>query len=207
VRPPRVVAGAALIAVLASVAVSASGWSRTPSPSPSYDPDAFEAVRLDGLEGTVTTTPAMQDSALDSAGVLAPAAWLLEPPIPQPSAAPPNVVALPGNPPLVVSRTVSYGTVSGGWHHNPDESWYGPGFYGQHTACGQILTETLRGVANRTLPCGTLVTFRNPNNGLTITVPVVDRGPYVAGREWDLTHGTCDAINHCWTGPLDWRFP
>ena len=36
-------------------------------------------------------------------------------------------------------------------------TWFGPGFYGQKTACGQTLTPAVVGVANRTLPCGTLV--------------------------------------------------
>src|ERR1700677_3782954 len=36
-------------------------------------------------------------------------------------------------------------------------TWFGPGFYGQHTACGQTLTPATVGVANRKLPCGTLV--------------------------------------------------
>lgn len=112
----------------------------------------------------------------------------------------PALVAVPANAAIVVNLAPL-------WHHNPDESWYGSGFYGQRTACGQTLTKTLVGVANRTLPCGTLVMFRNPYNGDTITVPVVDRGPYVAGREWDLTRGACTLIAHCWTGPLDWRFP
>lgn len=91
-----------------------------------------------------------------------------------------------------------------GWHRDPSVSWFGPGFYGQRTACGQTLTEGLQGVAHRTLPCGTLITFRNAA-GIEVTVPVVDRGPYVAGRQWDLTGATCLALDHCWTGPLDWR--
>ena len=57
------------------------------------------------------------------------------------------------------------------------------------TACGQKYTKTMMGVAHRTLPCGTLVTFRNPANGRQITVPVIDRGPYVAGRQWDMSRG------------------
>jgi rare lipoprotein A len=61
------------------------------------------------------------------------------------------------------------------------------------------------GVAHRTLPCGTMVTFRNPRNGREITVPVVDRGPYIAGRIWDLTGGACVALDHCWTGPVEWH--
>jgi hypothetical protein len=200
VRPLRVVAGAALIAVLASVAVSASGWSRTPSPATSYNPEAFGAVHLGDLDGTATTTSLLIDPASGSAGALGPHAPLLEPPVALAHGQSPALVAVPANAAIVVNLAPL-------WHHNPDESWYGSGFYGQRTACGQTLTKTLVGVANRTLPCGTLVMFRNPYNGDTITVPVVDRGPYVAGREWDLTRGACTLIAHCWTGPLDWRFP
>jgi hypothetical protein len=64
-------------------------------------------------------------------------------------------------------------------------TWYGPGFYGHRTACGQKLTRTLVGVANRTLPCGTKVTLFY--RGRTVQVPVVDRGPYGTGANWDIT--------------------
>lgn len=93
------------------------------------------------------------------------------------------------------------------WRYDGNVSWYGPGFYGRRTACGQALTTSLMGVAHRTLPCGTKVSFRNPANGRVITVPVVDRGPYAAGRTWDLTGAACTALNHCFTGPLYWRYP
>jgi rare lipoprotein A len=64
-------------------------------------------------------------------------------------------------------------------------SWYGPGFIGGHTACGGTLTNGVMGVANKTLPCGARVTFHY--HGRTARARVIDRGPYVAGREWDLT--------------------
>jgi rare lipoprotein A len=64
-------------------------------------------------------------------------------------------------------------------------SWYGPGFIGGRTACGGTLGAGTLGVANKTLPCGTRVTFHYGRH--TVTARVVDRGPYVAGREWDLT--------------------
>jgi rare lipoprotein A (peptidoglycan hydrolase) len=67
-------------------------------------------------------------------------------------------------------------------------TWFGPGLFGRHTACGQTLTKQLVGVANRTLPCGTLVDFSY--RGKQVTVPVVDRGPYASnGADWDLTEG------------------
>lgn len=68
-------------------------------------------------------------------------------------------------------------------------SWYGGG---GSLACGSMLTSSTLGVANKTLPCGTIVTLRY--RGHTIRVPVVDRGPYVSGREFDLTEATKRAL-------------
>jgi rare lipoprotein A len=64
-------------------------------------------------------------------------------------------------------------------------SWYGPGFFGNETACGEMLTKQTVGVAHRNLPCGTKVTFFAHGNWAT--AQVIDRGPYVKGRTWDLT--------------------
>lgn len=71
-------------------------------------------------------------------------------------------------------------------------TWFGPGFYGNQTACGQILTPEVIGVAHRTLPCGSLVklTYR----GHTVIAPVIDRGPYRHGVTWDLTAGAAQAL-------------
>lgn len=68
-------------------------------------------------------------------------------------------------------------------------TWYGPGFWGNETACGIVLTPDLLGVAHRTLPCGTQVQIEYQDRSLV--VPVIDRGPYgVAGADWDLTQAT-----------------
>lgn len=64
-------------------------------------------------------------------------------------------------------------------------TWYGPGWYGRKTACGNTLTDHLYGVAHKTLPCGTVVLFRF--RGRTVRTKVVDRGPYAAGVDYDLT--------------------
>ncbi|MDP4603267.1 MAG: peptidoglycan-binding protein [Solirubrobacteraceae bacterium] len=64
-------------------------------------------------------------------------------------------------------------------------TWYGPGWYGRRTACGNTLTSRLYGVAHKTLPCGTVVYFRF--GGRTVRTKVVDRGPYAAGVHFDLT--------------------
>jgi rare lipoprotein A (peptidoglycan hydrolase) len=72
-------------------------------------------------------------------------------------------------------------------------TWFGPGFYGRRTACGQTLTPGVVGVANRTLPCGTLV--KVTYSAHTLTVPVLDRGPYShIGADWDLTAGAAQAL-------------
>ncbi len=67
-------------------------------------------------------------------------------------------------------------------------SYYGPGLYGNGVACGGTLTPSTRGVANKSLPCGTRVTLQYGNR--TVVARVIDRGPYVAGRDWDLTEQT-----------------
>jgi rare lipoprotein A len=64
-------------------------------------------------------------------------------------------------------------------------SYYGPGLYGNGVACGGTLLPGTMGVAHKTLPCGTKVKLRY--RGRTVTVPVIDRGPYVPGRDYDLT--------------------
>lgn len=76
-------------------------------------------------------------------------------------------------------------------------SWYGGG---GGLACGGELTSSTLGVANKTLPCGTLVTLHYGDH--TVRVPVVDRGPYVAGRDFDLTEATKRALGFGDTGDI-----
>jgi peptidoglycan lytic transglycosylase len=71
-------------------------------------------------------------------------------------------------------------------------SWYGPGLYGNHTACGQTLRPNTLGVAHKTLPCGTTVKF--VYHGKVLITQVIDRGPYVRGRAWDLTAAASEAL-------------
>lgn len=74
--------------------------------------------------------------------------------------------------------------------------------YGGPLACGGRLRRDQFGVANKNLPCGTMVTFRY--GGKALRVPVIDRGPYIAGREWDLTGATAIALRFNGLGPVDW---
>jgi rare lipoprotein A (peptidoglycan hydrolase) len=71
-------------------------------------------------------------------------------------------------------------------------SWYGPGLYGNPLGCGGTLSAGRLGVAHKSLPCGTMVSFKHGDR--TVRVPVIDRGPFVAGREYDLTAATAQRL-------------
>jgi|SRR5579863_949630 len=80
-------------------------------------------------------------------------------------------------------------------------TWYGPGFYGNKTACGETMTTTIVGVADRTLPCGTPVTVTY--NGTTLTLPVIDRGPFSGAATLDLTHAAAQELGMSETSTVD----
>lgn len=73
-------------------------------------------------------------------------------------------------------------------------SCYGPGLYGNRTACGQILRPDTIGVAHKTKPCGTRLQFRGRSGWVSATV--IDRGPFVAGREFDLSEGLVKKLGY-----------
>ena len=137
-------------------------------------------------------TTLVLDPAYRSAGSLASDGVLREPR--------PNAAALAPRPDinLPAARAIVVET----WKLDNNISWYGPGFNGNGGACGMFGANGLGpediGVAHRTLPCGTKVTFRY--NGRTVVTTVKDRGPYVPGRTWDMTRGLCEALGHCFTG-------
>jgi rare lipoprotein A (peptidoglycan hydrolase) len=199
----------ALIVVLALAVLPGSAGSRTPSGDSAIDATLFQRVDRASASRSAAATTFSLDPAIASAATLEPHSTLVEPaearrerPRTALPAAPRGVVTTATVQPMAIGTTAA----PSGWRRDPDVSWYGPGFYGNRTACGKTLTTSLLGVAHKTLPCGTMVSFRNPSSGRVVTVPVVDRGPYVAGRQWDLTAGACKAIAHCYTGPLFWRF-
>lgn len=79
-------------------------------------------------------------------------------------------------------------------------SYYGPGLYGNGVACGGTLLPGTMGVAHKTLSCGTKVKLRY--RGRSVTVPVIDRGPYVAGRVYDLTEAVKERLRFPGTGTV-----
>jgi rare lipoprotein A (peptidoglycan hydrolase) len=83
------------------------------------------------------------------------------------------------------------GIAFGTWRYG-GASWYGPGLWGNKTACGQTLRPQTMGVAHKTLACGTNVKF--VYRGKTVVTQVIDRGPYTHGRVWDFTKAVSDAL-------------
>lgn len=71
-------------------------------------------------------------------------------------------------------------------------SWYGPGFQGRRTACGQVFNQWALTAAHRRLPCGTRLEVRL--RGRSVRVVVNDRGPFVKGRILDLSHAAARAL-------------
>jgi len=82
-------------------------------------------------------------------------------------------------------------------------SWYGPGFYGHTMAGGGNLTPTSMVVAHRTMKFGTRIQITY--NGKTTIAVVQDRGPYIAGRTFDLGPGTAKALGFSGVGTIKWR--
>ena len=79
-------------------------------------------------------------------------------------------------------------------------TWYGPGFYGKRTACGELMTAHIVGVADRTLPCGTPVSLSY--DGVQVTVPVIDRGPYSSDATLDLSQALAEELGITTTEPV-----
>lgn len=67
-------------------------------------------------------------------------------------------------------------------------SWYGPDFHGKCTASGEVYDMYAMTAAHKTLPFGTILRLTNPDTGATTTVTINDRGPFVSGRDLDLSY-------------------
>ena len=73
-------------------------------------------------------------------------------------------------------------------------SWYGPGFYGNRTANGELYYGDQLTTAHKSLPFGTRVRVTNPRTNQTIIVRVNDRGPFIGPREFDLSSAAADRV-------------
>ncbi|MBF0344131.1 MAG: septal ring lytic transglycosylase RlpA family protein [Nitrospirae bacterium] len=73
-------------------------------------------------------------------------------------------------------------------------SWYGIDFHGRPTASGEIYNMYAFTAAHKTLPFGTLIKVTNPQTEQSANVVVNDRGPFVEGRDIDLSYGSAKEI-------------
>jgi len=108
-------------------------------------------------------------------------------------AAPVLPIAAPSSEPRV--RSVSRG----------EASWYGPGFYGNRTANGEVLRPGTLTAAHRTLPFGTKVRVTNLWNGRSAIVRINDRGPFHGSRVIDLAHGAARELGVVASGTANVR--
>jgi rare lipoprotein A (peptidoglycan hydrolase) len=67
-------------------------------------------------------------------------------------------------------------------------SWYGGDFDGQLTADGEIYDMYGQTAAHPTLPLGSVVRVMNLRTRKSAIVRINDRGPYVAGRDLDVSY-------------------
>jgi len=104
--------------------------------------------------------------------------------------------------PARTSSTSSTAASTSGWK-SATASWYGPGFYGNTMASGEILTTSSMVVAHRTLPFGTRIEFSY--KGRTCVATVMDRGPFGAGRTFDLGPGTAKALGFSGVATVKYR--
>ena len=66
-------------------------------------------------------------------------------------------------------------------------SWYGPKFHGRKTANGELFDQMAYTAAHKRLRFGTLLRITNPRNHKSVVVRINDRGPYIPGRQLDLS--------------------
>ena len=92
----------------------------------------------------------------------------------------------PPAPPIPQPRVISVST--------GEASWYGPGFYGNRTANGEVFRPGTLTAAHRTLPFGTKVRVTNLWNGRSTVVRINDRGPFIGHRVIDLAHGAANKL-------------
>ena len=100
----------------------------------------------------------------------------------------PVVVKPPVVAPPKPAKTLVVSTSTG------EASWYGPGFFGNRTANGEVFRPGTLTAAHRTLPFGTKVRVTNLWNGRSTVVRINDRGPFIGHRVIDLAHGAANKL-------------
>jgi rare lipoprotein A len=138
------------------------------------------AARLAGLTAGAVLAAVVPAGAVGIGGAADPT-----PPAPDPVARPAE--APPTHPEPRAARAAA---VTRTW----TASWYGPGFAGRPTANGERFDPGALTAAHKTLPFGTRLLVTNQATGRSVQVRVNDRGPYVAGRDLDLSAAAARSI-------------
>ena len=81
-------------------------------------------------------------------------------------------------------------------------SWYGPHFHGRKTANGECYDQMAFTAAHKQLRFGTLLRITNPRNNKSVIVRINDRGPYVRGRELDLSKASASVLGFMESGVM-----
>lgn len=95
-----------------------------------------------------------------------------------------------------------YGSESG--YYTSRAAPYGPTPSHRRTDCGEPFTAQTQGVAHPELPCGVKIYIRF--HGKEVLTQVVDRGPYVPGRDFDITKALADRLGLHGTQTIQWRY-
>ncbi len=74
-------------------------------------------------------------------------------------------------------------------------SWYGKDYHGRAMANGDIYDMYANTIAHKDLPLGTRVELKNPRTGQTAVATITDRGPFIAGRDVDLSYGLASQLS------------
>lgn len=79
-------------------------------------------------------------------------------------------------------------------------SWYGKDYHGKKTACGETFNMYALTAAHKTLPFGTKLLITNVKNNQSTKVTINDRGPFIHGRDIDLSYEAAKEIDMIRTG-------
>jgi rare lipoprotein A len=123
------------------------------------------------------------------------------PPVPPPTVTvPPNAGVYKVGQPYQVDNVWYYPREQSDYDETGIASWYGPTFYGRHTANGEMYDGTALTAAHKTLPMPVNVRVTNLENGKSLIVRVNDRGPYARGRIIDLSKRAAELLDVVETG-------
>lgn len=193
----RPMATAATVAVFALLTVAALGlWGRwTPTAAAAEAVLGVDADTAVALGPEVTTAEKFESAAATQApaalGLIAPTAKVV---------AELDPLRLG---PVPLARHVGDKRLFRGKWRSARVSWYGPGFYGNGMAGGGKLRRNSMVVAHRSMKFGTRILFKY--KGRAVVAVVKDRGPFIAGRTFDLGPGTAKALRFNGVGTVKYR--